>query len=311
VTASPLELPVLQPGGAPSALRKPPWLKVRAPGGESYARLKDQLRGLQLHTVCEEAQCPNVGECWGGGTATIMILGDLCTRGCRFCAVKAGKPNGEVDAEEPEKVATAIASWGLRYVVLTSVDRDDLQDQGAAHFAETIRRLRVKAPSVRVEVLTPDFRGDEACVRTVVDAGPDVYAHNVETVERLQESARDARCGYRQSLDVLAYVKRHAPGMRTKSSIMLGLGERDEEVERTLRDLRAAEVDFVTLGQYLRPSPWHLEVQEYVSPERFEGWRQRGLELGFAVVSSGPLVRSSYRAGEFQIESILESGRAR
>lgn len=296
--------------GAPrpqrAAQRKPPWLKVRAPGGENYARLKEQLRGLRLHTVCEEAQCPNLGECWGGGTATIMILGELCTRGCRFCAVKAGKPSGERDRDEPARVAEAVASWGLRYVVITSVDRDDLPDQGAEAFAETVRRLREKAPELHIEVLTPDFRGEPSCLRTVADAGPHVFAHNVETVERLQGAVRDARCGYGQSLEVLAYVKRHKPSLRTKSSIMLGLGEREEEVDATLRDLRAVGVDFVTLGQYLRPSPWHLEVREFVPPEAFERWGRRALELGFQVASSGPLVRSSYRAGEFQIASILE-----
>jgi lipoic acid synthetase len=301
-----LELPILAP--APPALRKPPWLKVRAPGGAEYGRLKEQLRGLGLHTVCEEAQCPNIGECWGSGTATVMILGALCTRGCKFCAVPAGSPKGTVDAAEPENVATAIASWGIRYVVITSVDRDDLEDQGSGHFAETVRRLRAKAPSIHVEVLTPDFRGDSLCIARVLEAGPHVFAHNVETVERLQATARDARCGYQQSIGVLREAKRLRPGIFTKSSIMLGLGERDEEVDRTLRDLRAAGVDFVTLGQYLRPSPWHLEVQEYVTPEAFDRWRARGNELGFLVTSSGPLVRSSYRAGELQIAAILAEG---
>lgn len=299
-----IPLPVLA-SSEPPAPRKPPWLKVRAPGGESYRRLKEQLRGLELHTVCEEAQCPNLGECWNGGTATVMLLGDVCTRGCKFCAVEAGNPKGVVDAEEPRKVAEAIASWGLRYVVLTSVDRDDLSDQGSGHFAETIRRLRSAAPTLFVEVLVPDFRGDVECIATVVDAGPHVFAHNVETVERLQPVARDAKCGYAQSLEVLREAKRRSPGIRTKSSIMLGLGERDEEVDATLRDLRSAGVDFVTLGQYLRPSAWHLEVHEFVTPEKFEFWQRRGEELGFEVTSSGPLVRSSYRAGEFQIESIL------
>lgn len=305
------ELPVLQQNG--EALRKPPWLKVRAPGGENYAKLKEQLRGLDLHTVCEEAQCPNLGECWGGGTATVMILGELCTRGCKFCAVKAGKPNGEVDRDEPRKVAEAIASWGLRYVVITSVDRDDLTDQGSHHFAETVSRLRAAAPNLYVEILTPDFRGDLNCIKTVLDienpsGGPHVFAHNLETVERLQTSVRDARCGYEQSLSVLKGAKSLKNGIFTKSSIMLGVGERDEEVEQALLDLRGAGVDFVTLGQYLRPSAWHLEVQEYATPEKFEHWRVRGLEMGFKVVSSGPLVRSSYRAGEYQIEQILAGG---
>ncbi|MBI3817545.1 MAG: lipoyl synthase [Planctomycetes bacterium] len=305
---TPPELPVLQPGE--TMLRKPPWLKVRAPGGENYARLKAQLKGLSLHTVCEEAQCPNLGECWSDGTATVMILGELCTRACRFCAVKAGKPNGEIDRDEPRRVAEAIASWGLRYVVITSVDRDDLADQGAGHFAETVSRLRAAAPNLYIEILTPDFRGDENCIRTVLDitnpnGGPHVFAHNIETVERLQPVARDARCGYKQSLAVLAAAKRIKKGIYTKSSIMLGHGELEGEVIAAMRDLLSAGVDFVTLGQYLRPSPWHLEVQEYATPEKFESFRERGLEMGFRVVSSGPLVRSSYRAGEFQIEQIL------
>jgi lipoyl synthase len=293
---------------AAPALPKPPWLKVRPPGGEEYARLKEQLRGLRLHTVCEEARCPNLGECWAGGTATVMILGELCTRACKFCAVKAGTPRGLVDAEEPENVASAVASWGIRYVVITSVDRDDLADQGSGHFAETVRRIRTKAPAVHVEVLTPDFRGEEECIARVLESGPHVFAHNIETVERLQPVARDARCGYQQSLGVLRAAKRLRPGIFTKSSIMLGLGERDEEVDVALRDLRAAGVDFVTLGQYLRPTPWHLEVREFVEPAVFERWRARGEELGFLVTSSGPLVRSSYRAGEFQIAAILERG---
>lgn len=299
-------LPILDPS-AQTALRKPPWLKVRAPGGDNYAQLKEQLRGLNLHTVCEEAQCPNIGECWGGGTATVMILGEFCSRGCKFCAVKAGNPGGVVDLDEPRKVSKAIASWGLRYVVITSVDRDDLEDQGSGIFAETISRLAVEAPNLYVEVLTPDFRGDRICIDRVISAGPHVFAHNLETVERLQKSVRDARCGYRQSLEVLKAAKELRPGIFTKSSIMLGLGEQDAEVEQALQDLLSAGVDFVTLGQYLRPSGWHLEVQEYVTPEKFQFWHDRGVAMGFKVVSSGPLVRSSYRAGEFQIEQILHA----
>jgi lipoic acid synthetase len=304
-------LPILErtPTDGAGVLRKPPWLKVRAPGGEKYGRLKDQLRGLELHTVCEEAQCPNMGECWSGGTATVMILGELCTRACKFCAVKAGRPDGTVDAGEPQRVAQAIASWGLRYVVITSVDRDDLPDQGSSHFAQTISRLRALAPDLYIEVLAPDFRGDVDCLRTVLDAGPHVFAHNIETVERLQPVARDLRCSYRQSLDVLRTAKSLRPGIYTKSSIMLGLGEEDAEVDRALHDLRNAGVDFVTIGQYLRPSSWHLELKEYVTPETFERWRVAGERCGFLVTSSGPLVRSSYRAGEFQIESILKRER--
>lgn len=285
--------------------RKPEWLRVRPPSGENYAHLKTLLRSLDLHTVCEEAHCPNVGECWGGGTATIMLLGDTCTRGCRFCAVTSGNPRGAVDVDEPRKVAGAIAELGLTYVVLTSVDRDDLPDGGAGHFAQTIREIKARDADVLVEALIPDFQGDLAAVRTVVDASPDVLDHNIETVRRLQHPVRDRRAGYEQSLAVLRGAKSMRDGLYTKSSIMLGLGETHDEVLETMHDLRDAGVDIVTLGQYLRPSAWHLPVQEFVPPERFDAYRREAEAMGFLYAAAGPLVRSSYRAGEFFVENVL------
>ncbi len=270
-------------------------------------QLKGLLRTLDLHTVCEEAHCPNVWECWGGGTATIMLMGDLCTRGCRFCAVRSGNPHGLLDLEEPRKVAEALAELGLTYVVLTSVDRDDVPDGGASHFAATIREIKTRNPETLVEALIPDFQGDLDAVRTVVEAGPDVLDHNLETVRRLQGVARDRRANYEQSLAVLRGAKSLRPSLFTKSSLMLGLGETREEVLEAMRDLRANGVDLLTLGQYLRPSKWHLPVQEYVSPEAFEALREDGEAMGFAYVAAGPLVRSSYRAGEFFLEKALRA----
>lgn len=290
-----------------AAERKPEWLKVRPPGGENFSHLKSLLRGLDLHTVCEEAHCPNVAECWGGGTATIMLLGDTCTRGCRFCAVKSGNPRGVVDSREPEKVARAVADLGLTYVVLTSVDRDDLPDGGAAHFADTVRAIKALDPGILVETLVPDFQGDPAAIRIVLGGGQDVFDHNVETVRRLQGVARDRRATYDQSLFVLRYAKEVRPDVYTKSSIMLGLGETEDEVVETLRDLRGAGVDIVTLGQYLRPSSWHLAVSEYVPPETFDRYREHAQAMGFLYAASGPLVRSSYRAGEFFLESVIRN----
>lgn len=292
------------------AERKPEWLRVRPPSGQTYGHVKGLLRGLNLHTVCEEAHCPNVGECWGGGTATIMLLGDVCTRGCRFCAVQSGNPRGLVDEEEPQKVAEAVAELGLTYVVLTSVDRDDLPDGGASHFAATIREIKARDPSILVEALIPDFQGDLEAVRTVVDAGPEVLDHNLETVRRLQGVARDRRANYEQSLAVLRAAKTIRDGLLTKSSLMLGLGETREEILESMRDLRANGVDLLTLGQYLRPSEWHLPVQEYVSPGTFDELRVAGEDLGFVYVAAGPLVRSSYRAGEFYLEKVVRSRRA-
>ena len=287
------------------AERKPEWLKVRPAGGEEFAHLKTLLRDLNLNTVCEEAHCPNVAECWGGGTATIMLLGDTCTRGCRFCAVTSGNPHGVLDALEPIKVARAVADMGLTYIVLTSVDRDDLPDGGAAHFAETVRAIKRLDPTTLVETLVPDFRGDPEAIRTVLDGGQEVFDHNVETVRRLQATVRDSGANYEQSLFILRHAKEVRPDVYTKSSVMLGLGETPDEVLATLRDLRAADVDIVTLGQYLRPSAWHLAVHEYVSPESFDRYRRQAEDLGFLYVAAGPLVRSSYRAGEFFLESML------
>jgi lipoyl synthase len=292
------------------AERKPEWLKVRPPSGEQYAQLKTLLRSLDLHTVCEEAHCPNVWECWGGGTATIMLMGDVCTRGCRFCAVASGNPHGALDLAEPIKVAEAIAKLGLRYVVLTSVDRDDLPDGGASHFARTIQEIKARDPDVLVEALIPDFQGDLEDVRAVVDSGPDVLDHNLETIRRLQASVRDRRANYEQSLQVLRGAKSMRTGLFTKSSLMLGLGETHEEVLEAMRDLRANGVDILTLGQYLRPSGWHLPVEEYIPPEEFDSYREEGEDMGFLYVAAGPLVRSSYRAGEYFLERVIRDRRA-
>ncbi len=303
-----LELKVVKRGLAKAApepvdRKKPPWIKAPLPTGPEVARLRGLVQELRLHTVCQEALCPNLGECWGHGTMTIMILGGVCTRACRFCAVATGNPKGFVDREEPRRVAEAIARLGVRYVVLTSVDRDDLPDGGAGQFALTVRAIRAQAPGVRVEVLTPDFQGDLEAVRTVLDAGPDVFAHNLETVRRLTPKVRDPRAGYDQSLKVLAFAKRYAPHILTKSSLMLGLGEREEEIREAMRDLRAVGVDILTLGQYLRPTPAHLPVERYVTPEEFKRYEAWGYEEGFLEVFSGPLVRSSYRADRVFLEA--------
>jgi len=287
---------------------KPSWLKTRPPTGERFAEIKATLRDHDLHTVCEEANCPNLGECWSGhdgpGTATFMLMGDRCSRGCNFCDVETGGMD-QLDPEEPANVADAVAEIGLEYVVLTSVDRDDLPGQGAGHFAETIRSIRDRDPSIRIETLIPDFQGDPDLVRKIADAEPDVIAHNVETVERLQWPVRDRRAGYDQSLSVLYQLDREFDGF-TKTSIMLGVGEYAHEVYQTLRDLRAAGVDLVTLGQYLQPSRSHLEVSEFVHPDVFDTWeRVAEEELGFDYCASGPTVRSSYRAGELYVERAL------
>jgi len=290
---------------------KPDWLKVRMPSGENYKRLKALSNDLGLHTVCEEAHCPNIGECWGGGTATFMLLGDTCTRGCRFCAVKSGNPNLVVDELEPVKIAIALKEMKLSYVVLTSVDRDDLPDGGASHFAETITETKTRNPGLLIEVLTPDFRGDLNAVQTIVQAHPDVFAHNIETVERLQRKARDVRANYKQSLDVLKAVKDFDSSIYTKSSIMLGLGETDKEIRKSMRDLREINVDVLAIGQYLRPSSWHLEVESYVPPSKFDEYRDIGESMGFRYVASGPLVRTSYRAGEYFMENMIRKKNCR
>lgn len=289
---------------SPRPAPKPEWLKVKAPGGEKYAQIKQLLRGLNLHTVCEEASCPNVAECWGGGTATVMLMGDVCTRGCHFCHVKSGNPKGVLDLEEPIKVANAVAELGLTYLVLTSVDRDDLPDGGANHFAKTVEAIKMRTPSTLVEVLIPDFLGEESALARIAGSGADVVAHNVETVARLQQRVRDGRANYAQSLEVLRKVK--GLGVKyTKSSIMLGLGETPEEISTTMDDLRKVGVDILTIGQYLRPSSWHLPVEEYVHPSLFQKYESMGLDKGFLFVPSGPLVRSSYKAGEKFLEALL------
>ena len=288
---------------------KPNWLKTRAPSGVNYERLKVLSHDLGLNTVCEEAHCPNIGECWGSGTATFMQLGDTCTRGCRFCAVNSGNPKMIVDELEPLKIALALKEMNLSYVVLTSVDRDDLPDGGAAHFAETILETRKHNPKMLVEVLTPDFRGDSKSIEKIVSAHPDVFSHNIETVERLQKMARDQRAGYQQSLGVLKLVKEIDSSIYTKSSMMLGLGETEEEVIHSMNDLLAIGVDILSLGQYLRPSSWHLPVQEFVPPSKFETYKEIGERLGFKFVASGPLVRTSYRAGEFFMENLIRRER--
>ncbi|MGE5785085.1 MAG: lipoyl synthase [Myxococcales bacterium] len=294
-------MPITEPSQAASELeqpRKPAWLKVRAPGGENYTRIKSTLRGLQLHTVCEEARCPNVGECWSKGTATVMILGDTCTRGCRFCAVSKGNPRGAVDVREPSNVALAVARLGLRYVVLTMVDRDDLADGGAEHVAQTVRALHGVQPGLLVETLVGDFAGRTEDVATVLTSEPDVFAHNIEVVRRLTRKMRDQRCGYERSLDVLRSAKQLGRSRYVKSSLMVGIGETDDEILEAMNDLRANGVDIVTLGQYLRPTPRHAPVVSYRTPEEFERWEIAGREMGFAFVASGPLVRSSYHAAE-------------
>ncbi|HEV8361808.1 MAG TPA: lipoyl synthase [Candidatus Thermoplasmatota archaeon] len=286
--------------------RKPEWFKVRLPGGENYQRVKGLVQGLGLSTICEEGHCPNIGECWGSGTMTLMLMGDTCTRGCRFCNVKTAKEGQALDPFEPHKVAWTVSQLGLEYVVLTMVDRDDLPDQGAAHVARTIASLKQRAPKLRVEVLTGDFRGDRAHIATVLAAKPDVFAHNLETIERLQPKVRDPRASYAQSLGVLRMAKDIDPTRFTKSSLMLGLGETDDEVLQAMADLRAVDCDVLTLGQYLRPSAWHLEVQEYVPPARFDALAARAKELGFLYCAAGPLVRSSYKAGELFLNGLIE-----
>ncbi len=279
---------------------KPEWLKVRMPGGGRYENVRRTLRELNLTTVCEEASCPNVGECWGSGTATVMLMGEVCTRGCRFCDVASGTP-GPLDPLEPRHLAEAVGRLGLDYLVVTSVNRDELSDGGAAHFAQAIVELRRTAPKTLVEVLTPDFQGSREALQMIIDAAPTVAAHNLETVERLTPRVRDRRATYRQSLEVLKFYK--AGGMRTKSSLMLGLGETRDEVLQAMRDLRAVDCDILTLGQYLRPSEKHLAVEEFVRPEVFKELEQEGLSLGFKFVAAGPLVRSSYKAGEFFVKN--------
>ena len=276
--------------------RKPDWLRVKLPSGGRYQEMKQNVTGNRLATVCEEARCPNLAECWNAGTATIMLMGSVCTRGCKFCAVATGNPGGLLDPDEPRLAAESVAMMGLGYVVLTSVDRDDLPDGGASHYAACVRAIKERNPDTAVEALTPDFAGILADVDVVLDSGIEVYAQNVETVRRLTHPVRDPRAGYDRTLSVLAHAKRARPDVLTKTSVMAGLGETDEEIFETMDDLRAISVDILTLGQYLRPSEAHLPVTRWVTPETFARYREVGLEKGFLEVVSGPLVRSSYRA---------------
>jgi lipoic acid synthetase len=275
---------------------KPGWLRAQMPSGAGYSRVQKTIREHRLSTVCEESMCPNIGECWNNGTATIMVMGSVCTRACRFCAVDTGNPRGWLDHEEPLNTARAVKLMNLNYVVITSVDRDDLDDGGAGHYAACVREIKKMNPNTAVEALTPDFNGVMAHVDLVVDSGLEVFAQNVETVERLTHPVRDPRAGYQQTIDVLAHAKKHRPNVLTKTSLMLGLGERDHEIIQTMHDLHNAGVDIVTLGQYLRPTPNHLAIERYVSPDDFDAYRKEGLDIGFLEVVAGPLVRSSYRA---------------
>ncbi len=281
---------------APARGQKPRWLRAPMPSGKVFSEVREVVREHRLATVCEESMCPNIGECWNNGTATLMLMGAVCTRACQFCAVDTGNPRGWLDPDEPAHAARSVQLMRLKYVVLTSVDRDDLPDGGAAHYAACVRAIKALNPETAVEALTPDFAGRHDCVATVVDSGLEVFAQNVETVRRLTHPVRDPRAGYEQTLDVLAQAKRHRPEVITKTSLMVGLGETDEEIAETMDDLRAADVDIVTFGQYLRPTVNHLPVERYVTPEQFALYRQWGLARGFMEVVSGPLVRSSYRA---------------
>lgn len=276
--------------------RKPSWLKVKAPGGHKYQELKTLVRQKKLSTVCEEAMCPNIGECWEAGTATIMLMGAVCTRACRFCAVDTGNPKGWLDENEPESTAYAVKSMGLNYVVLTSVNRDDLPDGGAQHYADCVKAVKMASPHTAIEVLTPDFQGNEAAIEVVLNSGIAVFAQNIETVKRLTHPVRDPRASYEQTLQVLAYAKKTRPDILTKTSLILGLGETDDEIAATMDDLRQAQVDILTLGQYLRPTLNHLPVARYVTPQEFNHYREWGLNKGFLECVSGAMVRSSYRA---------------
>jgi len=285
------------PGATPIAVgRKPAWLRAPMPAGRLFDGVRQVVREHRLATVCEEAKCPNIGECWNAGTATLMLMGEVCTRACRFCAVDTGNPRRWLDPDEPLNSARTVQLMGLKYVVLTSVNRDDLDDGGAGHFAACVHEIKRVNTGTAVEALTPDFQGRLIDVETVVASGVEVFAQNVETVRRLTHPVRDPRAGYEQTLSVLAHAKRFRPAVLTKTSLMLGLGETDEEIDEALSDLRAAGVDLVTLGQYLRPTPNHLAVERWVRPDEFERYRDRALALGFLECVAGPLVRSSYRA---------------
>jgi lipoic acid synthetase len=275
---------------------KPAWLRAKMPSGAGFSSVRQTVRDNRLSTVCEESMCPNIGECWNHGTATIMVMGAVCTRACRFCAVDTGNPRGWLDPEEPLNTARAVKLMNLKYVVITSVDRDDLEDGGAGHYAACVREIKKMNPNTAVEALTPDFNGVLTDVEKVVDSGVEVFAQNIETVKRLTHPVRDPRAGYQQTIDVLAHAKKHRSDVLTKTSLMLGLGERDDEIVATMHDLFAVGVDILTLGQYLRPTPNHLAIERYVTPDEFAAYRQEGLDIGFLEVVAGPLVRSSYRA---------------
>jgi lipoic acid synthetase len=277
--------------------KRPDWLKVRLPAGPRYVELKNLMRTMELHTVCEEARCPNIGECWGHGTATFMILGDVCTRACRYCAVTSGKPH-TLDLGEPRRVAEAVQTMGLKHAVVTSVDRDDLPDGGASLFAATIRKIHELNPDCAVEVLTPDFQGSQESLQTVMDARPEIFNHNIETVWRVFPRVRPGRSKYAVSIDLLRRAKELYPDGLTKSGLMVGLGETRKEIVETMRDLRSAGVDILTIGQYLQPTPKHVPIDRYYHPDEFAALRQEGFALGFSHVESGPLVRSSYHAHE-------------
>ena len=282
--------------GGNERLRKPDWLRVRVQGGPNFDKVQGIVKEHRLATVCEEAKCPNMSECWSSGTATIMLMGDVCTRACRFCAVNTGNPRGWLDPEEPDNTARSVQLMKLRYVVLTSVNRDDLPDGGAGHYAQCVRRVKADNPQTAVEALTPDFLGVPRDVETVLDSGIEVFAQNVETVRRLTHPVRDPRAGYDQTLAVLAHAKHYRPDVLTKTSLMLGLGETEAEIIEAMDDLRAADVDILTLGQYLQPTAHHYPIARWVSPDEFETYRQWGLDRGFLEVVSGVFVRSSYRA---------------
>jgi len=286
-------------------INKPEWLRIKAPSGNNYAHLKETVSRLNLHTVCQEARCPNIAECWGSGTATIMVMGDLCTRHCRFCAVKSGYKPPLPDPTEPFKVANAIKEWGLNYVVITSVCRDDLEDGGASHIANTVKAVKMLCPNTIVEPLIPDFRGNISSVEKIVSSKPEVISHNIETVRRLSPKIRDGKASYNQSLRVLKKIKDLNSEIFTKSSIMLGVGETEDEVKQTALELRSAGVDVLTIGQYLQPSSKHVSVVQFLTPERFEWFKKITERIGFKYVAAGPLVRSSYRAGELFLEKVI------
>ncbi|MBU0635715.1 lipoyl synthase [Candidatus Micrarchaeota archaeon] len=280
-------------------LTKPSWLKIRPPTTEQYNWIKQQVKGQQLHTVCQEAHCPNMTECWSAGTASFMILGDTCTRGCRFCAIKTAKKGNPLEAQEPKKLAETIQKMKLKYVVITSVDRDDLSNYGAGQFANCILAIKKLNPKTKVEVLTPDFCGEKKCIETVLNAKPDVFGHNLETVKRLQEKVRDQRANYEQSLKVLRLAKEIVPTVYTKSALMLGMGETKAEILKTMEDLRNAGVELLSLGQYLQPAPDHYPVHRFVNPNEFAELKSEALKKGFLYCQSGPFVRSSFKAGDF------------